>query len=170
MRMERGVKLGISACLLGHKVRYDGGHKHDRFLTDILGQFVDYVPVCPEVEYGLGVPREPLHLVGDPDSPRLVTTQTKRDHTRGMLCWARKRVVQLRGEGLCGFIFKSKSPSSGMERVKVYTETGMPQEKGQGLFARVFMEHFPHIPVEDEHRLHDPRIRGNFLERIFGGK
>jgi len=165
--MDEKIRIGVSSCLLGYNVRYDGGHKLDRFLRDTLGRYVDYVPVCPEVEYGLGIPRESLRLVGDPGSPHLITTKTHRDHTAGMLRWARKRVIQLRKEDLCGFIFKSKSPSSGMERVKVYTEGGMPINKGTGLFARVFMDHFPLIPVEEEGRLHDLKIRENFIERIF---
>jgi uncharacterized protein YbgA (DUF1722 family)/uncharacterized protein YbbK (DUF523 family) len=165
--MDEKIKLGVSACLLGQKVRYDGGHKRYRFITDILSLYVEYVPVCPEVEYGLGIPREALRLVGDPESPRLVTSKTRRDHTDRMLRYARKRVIELRRENLCGFIFKSNSPSSGMERVKVYSDKGMPEKKGIGLFARVFMEHFPLIPVEEEGRLHDAKLRENFIERIF---
>jgi len=164
--MEK-IKLGISTCLLGENVRYDGGHKLDRFLTDTLGQYVEYVPVCPEVECGLPVPRESMHLEGDPQSPRLVTSRTKQDMTERMVGWAKKRVVELEKEGLCGFIFKSDSPSSGMERVRVYNEKGMPVKKGVGMFARVFMEHYPLLPVEDEGRLHDPKLRENFIERIF---
>jgi len=161
------IKLGISTCLLGENVRYDGGHKLDRFLTDTLGQYVEYVPVCPEVECGLPVPRESMHLEGDPESPRLVTLRTKQDMTERMVGWAKKRVVELEKEGLCGFIFKSDSPSSGMERVRVYNEKGMPVKKGVGMFAGIFMEHYPLLPVEDEGRLHDPKLRENFVERIF---
>src|SRR4030043_1426508 len=164
--MEK-IKLGISACLLGENVCYDGGHKLDRFLTDTLGQFVKYVPVCPEVECGLPIPRESMHLEGDPDSPRLVTTRTKQNMTDRMVKWARKRVVELEKEDLCGFIFKSDSPSSGMKRIKVYNEKGMPVKKGIGIFARMFMDHFPLLPVEEEGRLHDPNLRENFIERIF---
>jgi uncharacterized protein YbgA (DUF1722 family)/uncharacterized protein YbbK (DUF523 family) len=164
--MEK-IKLGISACLLGENVRYDGGHKLDRFLTDTLGQYVEYVPLCPEVGCGLPVPRESIHLEGNPDSPRLVTTHTKQDLTERMIQWARKRVAGLEKEGLCGFIFKSDSPSSGMERVRIYNEKGMPVKKGVGIFARIFMNHFPLLPVEDEGRLHDPGLRENFIERIF---
>jgi len=164
--MEK-IKLGISTCLLGENVRYDGGHKLDRFLTDTLGQYVEYVPVCPEVECGLPVPRESMHLEGDPQSPRLVTSRTKQDMTERMVGWAKKRVVELEKEGLCGFIFKSDSPSSGMERVRVYNEKGMPVKKGVGMFARIFMEHYPLLPVEDEGRLHDPKLRENFVECIF---
>ncbi len=165
--MGKKIKLGISTCLLGEHVRYDGGHKLDRFLTDTLGQYVEYVSVCPEVECGLPFPRESMHLEGNPDSPRLVTSRTRKDMTERMMNWARKRVVGLEKEDLWGFIFKSNSPSSGMERVRVYHEAGMPVRKGVGMFARIFMEHFPLLPVEDERRLHDPKFRENFIERIF---
>jgi uncharacterized protein YbgA (DUF1722 family)/uncharacterized protein YbbK (DUF523 family) len=161
------IRLGISSCLLGEKVRYDGGHKLDRFLTDTLGQYVEYVPVCPEYECGLPVPREAMHLEGDPNNPRLMTVKTRQDKTGQMLRWARRRVVELEKENLSGYIFKSKSPSSGMERVKVYNETSVVSKNGVGMFARVFMEHFPLLPVEDEGRLHDPVIRENFIERVF---
>ena len=164
--MEK-IKLGISTCLLGETVRYDGRHKLDRFLMNTLGQYVEYVPVCPEVECGLGVPRKSMHLEGDPDSPRLVTTRTKQDMTDRMVQWARKRVVELEKEDLCGFIFKSNSPSSGMERVRVYNEKGMPVKKGIGIFAGIFMDRFPLLPAEEEGRLHDPELRENFVERIF---
>jgi uncharacterized protein YbgA (DUF1722 family)/uncharacterized protein YbbK (DUF523 family) len=164
--MEK-IKLGISTCLLGKNVRYDGVHKLDRFLTDTLGQYVEYVPVCPEVECGLGVPRESMHLEGNSDSPRLVTIRTKQDMTDCMVQWAQKRVVQLEKKDLCGFIFKSDSPSSGMERIRVYNEKGIPVKKGVGIFARIFMDHFSLLPVEDEGRLHDPELRENFIERIF---
>ena len=165
--MEERLKLGISSCLLGEEVRWNAGHKLDRYLTYTLGQFVDFVPVCPEVEAGFGVPRESLRLVGDPEAPRLVTFKTKEDKTEPMLKWAGKRVKELEKEDLCGFIFKSDSPSSGMIRVKVYSEKGMPEKKGVGMFAREFMSHFPRIPVEDDGRLHNPEIRENFIERIF---
>ena len=161
------ITLGISSCLLGNNVRYDGGHAWDRFLTDTLGQYVAYVPVCPEVECGFSIPRETLRLVGSPDAPRLVTVKSGQDHTGRMLTWARGKVEELEKEQLCGFIFKSKSPSSGMERVKIYDEHGVPAKKGVGLFARAFMEHFPLLPAEDEGRLHDPALRENFIERIF---
>jgi len=123
-RMETRIKLGISACLFGEQVRYDGGHSLDRFLTDTLGKYVEYVPVCPEVECGLGVPRESMRLVGDPGAPRLMTTRTGRDYTERMLKWARKRVAEFEHRNLCGIIFKSNSPGSGMKRVKIYNEIG----------------------------------------------
>ncbi|MDJ0762661.1 MAG: DUF523 and DUF1722 domain-containing protein [Myxococcota bacterium] len=164
--MEK-IRLGISSCLLGEPVRYDGGHKLDRFLRDSLGAFVNYVPVCPEVECGLAVPREAMRLVGDPDQPRLVTSRTRVDLTEQMTQWAERRVKALEAEHLDGFIFKSKSPSSGMERVKVYSEKGMPRRVGRGIFARMFMDHFPLVPVEEEGRLNDLLLRENFIERIF---
>lgn len=165
--MDDPIKLGISSCLLGNPVRYDGGHKLDRFLRDTLGQYVTFVPVCPEVECGLPTPRESMHLVGDPADPRLVTTRTRIDHTERMKSWAHKRLESLAKERLCGFIFKKDSPSSGMVRVKVYNDKGMPEKIGSGLFAKAFMERFPRIPAEDEGRLHDPGLRENFIERIF---
>lgn len=161
------ITVGISACLLGEKVRYDGGHKHDRYITDTLGQFFDYVPVCPEVEYGLSVPREAMHLAGNVDDPRLVTVRTGIDHTEGMKKWAGKKLDELSRRGLSGYIFKSKSPSSGMRGVKVYMDSSPPVHRGVGIFANAFMKRFPLMPVEDEGRLHDPGLRENFIERVF---
>lgn len=161
------IKLGVSTCLLGESVRYDGGHKQDHFITDTLGIYVAYVPVCPEVECGLGVPREAMRLKGDPAAPRLVTIKTGVDLTERMVTWAEKRLRELAGEDLCGFIFKSRSPSSGMERVKVYNDKGMPMKNGRGIFAGLFMDRFPLIPTEEEGRLKDPLLRENFIERIF---
>jgi len=164
------IRLGISSCLLGNNVRWNGGHTRDRFLTDTLGKYVEYVGVCPEVECGLPIPREPLRQVGDPEAPRLVTRESGTDLTDQMVVWARQRVVELETEHLCGFIFMSRSPSSGMERVKVYNEHGVPEKKGVGVFARIFMNHFPLLPVEEDGRLHDPKLRENFVERIFALK
>ena len=162
------IKLGVSTCLLGEKVRYDGGHKLNRYVRDTLGQYFDYVPVCPEVECGLPVPREALRLTGDPETPRLVTNKTGHDYTEHMQTWGRKRLAELEQEDLCGYIFKSRSPSSGMERIKVYREQdGMPVNTGVGIWARLFMEHFPLLPVEDEGRLNDPLLREHFIERVF---
>lgn len=165
--MEK-IRIGISACLLGRAVRYDGGHKLDRFIANTLGQFVDFVPVCPECECGLGVPREAMRLTGDPANPRLVTLKTKKDHTALMTAWAKKRLTELESENLCGFIFKSKSPSDGMERVKVYDDNkGHAVKSGVGIFTRLFMDHFPDLPVEEEGRLADPELRETFIENIF---
>ena len=161
------IRLGVSACLLGQKVRYDGGHKYDPFVADILDPHVEWVPVCPEVECGLPVPREAMRLVGTGSSPRLLTVDTRVDHTDRMLHWADKRLTTLEKEGLCGFIFKSKSPSSGMQNVKVYSESGVPSRSGVGIFASAFVKKFPLLPTEDEGRLNDPKLRENFVERIF---
>jgi uncharacterized protein YbbK (DUF523 family) len=164
--MSETIKLGISACLLGEKVRYDGGHRLDPFLRDTLGRFVEYVPVCPEVECGLGAPRETMHLVGDPSNPRLVTMKTGVDHTDRMHEWGMRRLDELAREDLSGYIFKSRSPSCAMERVSVYSEREIAMN-GVGVWARMVMERFPLLPVEDEERLADPEIRENFIERVF---
>lgn len=153
---------------MGETVRYDGGHKWDRYMTHILGPFVEWISVCPEVECGLSTPREAMHLVGDPESPRLITIRSKIDYTERMQSWIAKRLNELEQEELCGFVFKAKSPSSGMRDIKVYKEDGNPTSyKTAGLFARSFMEHFPLIPVEDEGRLNDAGLRENFIERVF---
>ncbi len=165
--MEEKIKLGISSCLLGENVRYDGGHKLDHYFTDTLGKYVEWAPVCPEVECGLPVPREAMRLVGKPEAPRLVTIRTRKDQTPGMEKWAAKRLKELEKDDLCGFIFKSKSPSSGLRGVKVYGDSGIPGKKGTGIFAAAFEKHFPIIPVEDDGRLHDPNLRENFIERVF---
>jgi len=169
--MENGennkIIIGVSSCLLGNKVRFDGGHKHDRYITGTLGTFFEFVPVCPEVECGLPVPRESMRLVGDPEDPLLLTSRSGIDHTARMKEWTNSRVEQLAENDLCGFIFKSKSPSSGMERVKVYGKNNMPRAIGVGLFAKAFMERFPLIPVEEEGRLHDMVLRENFIESVF---
>lgn len=164
--MEK-IRIGVSKCLLGEPVRYDGQHKHDHYITDTLGRYFEFVGVCPEVECGLGVPRESMRLVGDPANPRLVTTRSGIDLTERMQTWVARRVVELEKEDLCGFIFKARSPSSGMENVKVYNEKGGVIGKAPGLFAKAFMEHFPNLPCEDEGRLHDPDLRENFVERVF---
>lgn len=162
------IKLGISACLTGAKVRYDGQHKLDHFLMDILAPFVEYVPICPEVDCGMGVPREAMRLVGDKNAPRLMTIRSKIDKTDMMINWAMPTLERLSTEDLCGFVFKSKSPSSGMMSVKVYNpDSAIPVKSGVGLFAKLFMERFPLLPVEDEGRLHDAPLRENFIERVF---
>ena len=166
-RTDPALRLGISACLLGEPVRYDGGHKRDPYLIHDLGRYVEWVPVCPEVECGLPVPRESMRLVGDPANPCLIAPRSGTDHTKRMTAWARKRVEELAGEGLHGFVFKKDSPSSGLFRVRVYDDQGMARREGVGLFAREITRRFPLLPVEEEGRLHDPRLRENFIDRIF---
>ncbi len=165
--MEDKIKIGVSQCLLGDNVRWNGGHSRSRFITDTLSLYVEFVPVCPEVEAGFPIPRETFRLIGDPDRPRLVTTKTRVDHTERMRRWAEQRAEALEKENLCGFIFKKDSPSSGLLRVKVYNEKGMPEKKGVGLFAKAFTKRFPRIPVEEDGRLNDPVLRENFIEQIF---
>jgi uncharacterized protein YbgA (DUF1722 family)/uncharacterized protein YbbK (DUF523 family) len=161
------LRLGISRCLLGEKVRFDGGHKRDWFLADLLSRYVEWVPVCPEVEAGLGTPREAMRLVGNPEHPRLVTIKSGQDHTSALEMMAVNRLPELEGLNLSGYVFKRDSPSCGVERVRTYHEQGMPGRKGVGLFARAFMARFPLIPVEEEGRLCDPLLRENFIERVF---
>jgi uncharacterized protein YbgA (DUF1722 family)/uncharacterized protein YbbK (DUF523 family) len=166
--MTERIKVLVSACLLGDKVRFDGGHKRDLFLIETLGPFVEWVRVCPEADCGLPVPREAMRLAGDPKHPRLVTNKTGIDHTERMERWAKARLDELSRLDLCGYICKKDSPSSGMERVKVYGGgDGIPTRTGAGVFTRMFMERFPRIPVEEEGRLTDPVLREMFIERVF---
>ena len=164
---ERPIRLGVSSCLLGNEVRFDGGHKRDRFITDLLGSFVEWVPVCPEVEVGMGTPRPALRLVREGDDVQMVEIKSGRDHTRTMQRYSGKRVRELKGLDLCGYILKKDSPSCGMTRVKVYEEKGMPTRQGRGLYASVLMEAYPNLPFEDEGRLNDANLRENFIERVF---
>ncbi len=161
------IKIGVSACLLGIRVRYDGGHKLDRYIAETLGQFFEYVPVCPEVACGLPVPRETLRLVDNPGSPRLITSRTAVDHTETMQRWSDAKAADLAREDLAGFIFKSRSPSSGLKGVTVYTAEGMPGGSGSGIFAAAFIRRNPLIPVIDEERLQDPALREHFIDGVF---
>ncbi len=160
-------RIGISACLLGDEVRFDGGHKRDLFLTEVLAPHVEFVRVCPEVEVGMGTPRETLRLVREGGSIRIITTRTGIDHTAAMQDWSRARLEQLAREDLSGYVLKKDSPSCGMERVKVFGGGGMAQRNGRGLFAEALLARFPYLPVEEEGRLSDPRLRENFIERVF---
>lgn len=165
--MSTPIRVGVSACLLGQEVRYDGGHKRDRYITDTLGQFFEWVPVCPEVEMGLGTPRETLRLEGSSEVPRLVFAKSRGDITEAMQAWTTSRLDGLARLDLSGYILKSDSPSCGMERVRVYRPSGIPSKDGVGVFARGLMERFPLLPVEEEGRLHDLPLRENFIERVF---
>jgi uncharacterized protein YbgA (DUF1722 family)/uncharacterized protein YbbK (DUF523 family) len=161
------VRIGISSCLLGEHVRFDGNHKRDAFLVEVFGRHVTWVPVCPEVEMGLGVPRETMRLERHGQEIRLVTPKTGADHTDRLRTFAAQRLAALSQERLCGYILKKDSPSCGMERVRLYPSTGVPDRSGQGLFAAALMQRFPHLPVEEEGRLQDPRLRENFIARVF---
>lgn len=162
------LRLGISRCLLGEEVRYDGGHEHDRFLTDVLGRYVEWVPICPEVEAGLGTPREPMRLVGTANAPRLVTIITQRDLTRQLQRFSARELQDLTTLDLSGYVFKARSPSCGIESVPLYGKTGKAKPDGMGLFARSFQKHFPLIPITDEERLADLASRQHFLKQVFG--
>ena len=165
--MSTAIRIGVSACLLGEEVRFDGGHKRDQFLTTVLGPQVEYVPVCPEVELGLGTPRETLRLVRRPGGLRMITTRTGIDHTDAMNRWAAKRLDALERANLSGYVLKKDSPSCGMERVKTSSNTDGPRRDGRGLFAAALLERMPLLPVEEEGRLTDPVLRENFIERVF---
>jgi uncharacterized protein YbbK (DUF523 family) len=164
------IRLGVSSCLLGQEVRFDGGHKRDPFLTDELGKYVEWVPLCPEVEVGMGTPREPLHLVRAAGTTRMMTTSTGIDYTDRMNEWARARVDMLAREDLDGYVLKSKSPSCGVWNVKVSGGDGSPAGDGRGLFAAVLLERFPSLPVEEEGRLANPEVRADFMERVLAYK
>jgi len=164
---EGKVRLGVSACLLGESVRYDCGHKRDRFLTETLAPFVEWVPVCPEVELGLGVPRDTLRLVGEPAAARLVVARTGEDLTARMTRFARRRVEALAALDLDGYVLKRASPSCGLFGVRVYDATRSPGSAGRGLFAAALVGRLPALPVEEEGRLQDPGLRENFIERVF---
>jgi uncharacterized protein YbgA (DUF1722 family)/uncharacterized protein YbbK (DUF523 family) len=162
------LRIGVSACLIGRKVRYDGQHKRDDWLVDVLGPFVEWVPVCPELEVGMGVPRETIRLVGRADGPRLVAERSGADHTAAMRRYAEEKVAELARLGLAGYVLKKDSPSCGMARVRVHGEgKGPPRRDGVGAFARVLLERLPMLPVEEEGRLHDAALRESFVERIF---
>jgi uncharacterized protein YbgA (DUF1722 family)/uncharacterized protein YbbK (DUF523 family) len=161
------VRIGISSCLLGEEVRYDGGHQKDAYITGVLARHFTWVPVCPEIEVGMGVPREPVRLTGDAAAPRMVGVASGADHTERMNDFARRRVQDLARRGLSGYILKRASPSCGLERVKVYDPHGVPARAGAGLFARALTEALPLLPVEEEGRLNDARLRDNFITRVF---
>jgi uncharacterized protein YbgA (DUF1722 family)/uncharacterized protein YbbK (DUF523 family) len=161
------IRIGISSCLLGERVRWDGGHKRDLFLVSELGRFVEWLPVCPEVESGMGIPRPSVRLVREGEEVRMVENKTGLDHTRAMRVYARRRAAELEGEDLCGYVLKKDSPSCGMERVRVY-RTGAPAARdGRGLFAEALLDAMPWLPVEEEGRLNDAPLRENFIERVF---
>ena len=161
------IRIGVSQCLLGDAVRFNGGHARDRYLSATLSQYMELLPVCPEVEIGLGTPRETIRLQRLDDETRLVAPKSGADHTRKMRTYAKRRVAELAGEDLCGFVLKKDSPSCGLMRVKVYDHNGVPSRTGQGLFAEALCAAYPQLPIEEEGRLNDPALRENFLERVF---
>ncbi|MGI9278029.1 MAG: YbgA family protein [Endozoicomonas sp.] len=164
---EKDIKLGISACLMGQKVRYDGGHKRSSFCMNTLSQYFHFEPVCPEVAIGLGTPREPIRLAGDIKQVRVVgTDHPDRDVTDQLTDYGNKKAKEL--TDICGYILMQKSPSCGMERVKVYHKNGTPSGvSSPGAYAKALIEEQPLLPVEEEGRLHDPVLRENFFTRVY---
>jgi uncharacterized protein YbgA (DUF1722 family)/uncharacterized protein YbbK (DUF523 family) len=166
------IRIGISSCLLGQKVRFDGGHKRDAFLTETLGPHVEWVAVCPEVEVGMGTPRETVHLVRESGGRqrglvRMIAPRSGTDWTERMTAYAQARVTALARLDLSGYVLKRDSPSCGMARVKVHAPGAMPERTGTGLYAAALRARMPALPVEEEGRLCDPRLRENFVERVF---
>jgi uncharacterized protein YbbK (DUF523 family) len=161
------LRIGISSCLLGDEVRFDGGHKRDGGLIDALSSYVDWVRVCPEIELGLGVPREPIQLVSDAGAIRMVGVRTRLDHTDAMRAYATRKVRELAQADLSGYVLKAKSPSCGLRDVRIAMEDGQdaPGAIGTGLFAAALREMLPDLPAEDEVRLADVAVRESFLER-----
>jgi len=160
------IMVGVSTCLLGQKVRHDGGHKYHHYVKDILGNYFSLVPVCPELEVGMGVPREAVRLEGKPDAPRMIGTKSGRDWTAEMNSYSQKRVKKQDVATLCGYILKKKSPSCGMERVTLYSGKGAGKN-GRGLYAAVLIAQYPLLPIEEEGRLNDAALRENFITRVF---
>lgn len=167
MKMAAPIRIGVSSCLMGQKVRYDGGHKRDSFVADLMARFVEFVPVCPEMEIGLGTPRDSIHLAERNGDSRLVNPKTGVDLTDAMTAWAHRRLALLEKTPLSGFILKKDSPSCGMERVRVHRPGKPPTKEGVGRFAKILLDRWPTLPVEEDGRLNDPGLRENFVERVF---
>jgi uncharacterized protein YbbK (DUF523 family) len=167
MQKSMKIRVGISACLLGEPVRYDGGHKRNETLMAAFSGVVEWVPVCPESECGLSIPREKMRLVGDPSTPRLIVIETNKDETDRLLAWAGKKLEELADLGIRGFVFKARSPSCGVRDTNIFDEEGkVIFDCSAGLFARAFFDSFPHLPFEDEGRLQDEDCRDRFIRRI----
>jgi len=161
------IRVGISSCLLGEAVRYNGGHAHDSFVTTILGPFVEWIPICPEMDIGMGTPREAIRLVRANGEVRLIGQQSDTDYTDRMQEYARDRTEKLASSPLHGYILKKDSPSCGMERVRLYDKNGVASRNGTGMFAEQLKHRFPLLPIEEEGRLRDIALRENFIERLF---
>jgi uncharacterized protein YbgA (DUF1722 family)/uncharacterized protein YbbK (DUF523 family) len=166
--MNNKIKIGVSSCLLGEEVRWNGGHKKDRYVQGVLDKYFDYVPICPEVDVGMGTPRETVALYGTLENHKMISKKSQIDWTGKMTKYMNGRISELGKIDLCGYIFKSKSPSCGIGRVPIYSEFGSSKVRhGPGMFASAFIKTVPLIPVEDEGRLHDPVIKENFIVRVF---
>jgi uncharacterized protein YbgA (DUF1722 family)/uncharacterized protein YbbK (DUF523 family) len=166
--LDDEIKIGVSSCLLGEKVRWDGDHKQDRYVLDVLGSCFDCVSICPEVDAGMSVPRETVALYGTLEKQKMITKGSRTDWTKKMARFKKDRICELRKENICGYVFKSDSPSCGVRKVPIYSEISIRRVRyGPGMFASSFIKAFPLVPVEDEGRLHDPIIRENFIVRVF---
>jgi uncharacterized protein YbgA (DUF1722 family)/uncharacterized protein YbbK (DUF523 family) len=161
------IRIGVSQCLMGDQVRFNGGHSRDRYLTGLLSSFVEFVPVCPEVDIGLGIPRETIRLERSGETVKLVAPKSATDLTRRMRSYAKKKAAELAHEDLSGFVLKKDSPSCGLFRVRIYDNNGVPSRSGRGVFAEELCARLPQLPVEEDGRLNDPALRENFLERVF---
>lgn len=160
------ITLGISSCLLGNEVRYDGGHKRNPYIINTLGQYFEFMPICPEMAIGLGTPRPTLRLINSDRGVRMVGVKDlENDLTDQMRAFSEDATQNL--NKLSGYILKKGSPSCGMERVKIYNAHGMPDHNGVGLFAEKLLSRYPDLPVEEEGRLNDAVLRENFIERVF---
>jgi uncharacterized protein YbgA (DUF1722 family)/uncharacterized protein YbbK (DUF523 family) len=160
------IRVGVSSCLLGQEVRFDAGHRRESFVADVLSRYFELLPVCPEVAIGLGVPRQPIRLVGEAGAPRAVGTRTPElDVTDRLAAYGQQMADRL--GGISGYIFKSKSPSCGLFRVKVYGANGYASKSGTGIYAREIAKALPLVPLEEEGRLNDPALRENFIERVY---
>jgi uncharacterized protein YbbK (DUF523 family) len=163
----RPIRIGISACLLGEQVRFDGGHKHDPSLANMFGSLVEWVPVCPEVEAGFGTPREPMRLVRRDNEIRVLTVNTALDVTAQLVDYSTRRVAELSAEDLSGYVLKASSPSCGIDGVKLYGPSGALTLTGRGVYAARLRERFPDLPIEDEEHLSDLGVREDFVARVF---
>ncbi len=164
--MDGPIRIGISACLLGKSVRYNGSHKHAPWITDACGSCWELVGICPEVECGLPIPREPMRLEGDPLRPRLVTVETGVDLTDTMLAWCARKVEELEEARLSGLILKENSPSCGLSVLEIFQKDGVPIKTGRGLFANALLSHFPLLPLIEGDALQEATVRADFLEKV----
>jgi uncharacterized protein YbbK (DUF523 family) len=164
--INRPIIIGVSSCLLGEKVRYDGQHKRNSDICDIPGDCFEFLPICPEVGAGMGVPREAVQLRGNPDFPRMIGIKSGEDWTSKVLSFSHARISRHDFSSLSGFIFKKNSPSCGMKKVCLYSDEGVTRRNGIGIFARAVMDKYPLLPVEEEERLSDIQIREKFIERV----
>ena len=165
-KTELPVRIGISSCLLGERVRYDGGHKRNDYLTDVVSRFVEWVPVCPEAESGMGIPREPIQLTQLGDDI-LVLTKDGVDYTEVVDKFAEQRIRTLERANLSGYILKSRSPTCGMVQVPIIQPKTITLRKGRGIYANRLIKAFPYLPIEEDIRLQNPRFRENLITRVF---